>query len=66
MSRYDFGTSMQARLRRLKKTQRQLSASLGYSPSYISMVLSGTYAAPAVREKILTQVTQWEQERRRS
>lgn len=60
MSKYDYGTRVRARLHRLRRTQRQLAAALGYSPSYISMVLSGTYTAPAVRERITRQLESWE------
>lgn len=62
MSKYDYGTRVRARLHRLRKTQKQLAAALGYSPSYICMVLSGAYPAPAVREQITRQLTKWEQE----
>lgn len=61
MSKYDYGTRIRARLHRLRRTQRQLAQTLGYSPSYISMVLSGTYTAPAVREQISRQMEIWEQ-----
>ena len=62
MPRYSYGTTARARLHRLRKTQRQLAAALGYSPSYVSMVLSGTYAAPAVRCRIDRLLARWEQE----
>lgn len=61
MPRYSFGITVRARLYRLRKTQRQLAAALGYSPSYISMILSGSHQAPEIRRLILRQLEQWEQ-----
>ena len=60
MSKYDYATRVRARLHRLGKTQRELAAALGFSPSYISMILSGAYKAPAVRDAIVRQLEQWE------
>ena len=61
MPRYTFGTSVRARLYALRKTQRELAASLGYSPAYISMTLSGKQSSPELRQRILHQLEQWEQ-----
>lgn len=61
MPRYTFGVTVRARLYRLRKTQRQLAAALGYSPSYISMILSGSHRSSELRQKILHQLEQWEQ-----
>lgn len=61
MPRYSYGITIRIRLARLHRTQRQLAAALGYSPSYISMVLSGRYPAPEMRRKIDRQLRQWEQ-----
>lgn len=60
MPRYPYGTTVRVKLRRLGKTQRQLAAALGYSPSYICTVLSGKYPAPEVRRGIDRQLAQWE------
>ena len=60
MSKYDYGTRIRARLHRLGKTQQELARCLGFSPSYISMVLSGTCCAPAVRAQITDQLEKWE------
>lgn len=60
MPRYTFGVTVRARLYRLRKTQRQLAAALGYSPSYISMILSGSHRSPELRRLILRQLEQWE------
>lgn len=61
MPRYSYGTTVRARLYRLHKTQRQLAAALGYSPSYISMILSGKCPSRELRGKIDTQLKRWEQ-----
>lgn len=61
MPRYAFGITVRTRLYRLRKTQRQLAAALGYSPSYISMILSGSHPSPELRRLILQQLDQWEQ-----
>lgn len=63
MPRYPYGVCVRSKLRRLHKTQQELARTLGYSSSYISMILSGRYPAPAVREKIQAQLDLWEQER---
>ena len=60
MPRYDYSTTVRARLHRLGRTQRQLAAALGYSPSYICTILSGRHRAPVIRQKIDRQLRQWE------
>lgn len=62
MPKYPYSISVRARLLRLRRTQKELARTLGYSPSYISMVLANKYAAPNLREKIENQLTQWEAE----
>jgi len=61
LPRYSYGTTVRARLYRLHKTQRQLASVLGYSPSYISMVLSGKYPSEELRRKIDVQLKRWEE-----
>jgi len=61
MPRYSYGVTVRAKLYRLRKTQRQLAAAVGYSPSYISMVLSDRLRAPELRRRIDLQLRQWEQ-----
>lgn len=60
MPRYSYRITVRVRLARMHRTQRQLAAALGYSPSYISMVLAGKYPAPEVRRKIDQQLCLWE------
>ena len=60
MPRYSFGTTVRSRLYRLHKTQKELAAAIGYSPSYISMVLSDAYRSPELHRLILQQLEQWE------
>ena len=62
MTRYTYGVTIQMKLRRLHRTQRQLAAELGYSPSYVSLYLSGKLQNPMLRTKIQEILTQWEQE----
>ena len=62
MPKYSYAITVRARLTRLHRTQRELAAALGYSPSYISMVLSGTYSSPAIRQKISALLQKWEAE----
>lgn len=61
MPRYSYSVTVRARLYRLRRTQRQLAAALGYSPSYISMALSGNRPSPELRKKIDRQLSAWEQ-----
>lgn len=63
MAKYTHSVSIRARLLRLGRTQQDLARTLGYSRSYISMVVSGKYAAPTVRKKIENLLTQWEETR---
>ncbi len=63
MAKYAYPVSVRARLLRLGRTQRELARALGYSRSYISMVLSGKYPAPEVRRKIDGLLEQWEDEK---
>jgi len=51
MARYTYGATIQMKLRRLHRTQRQLAAELGYSPSYVSLYLSGKLQNPAIRSR---------------
>lgn len=60
MPRYAYAITVRCRLARLHRTQRQLAAAIGYSPSYISMVLSGKCPAPHVRAMIDRQIKLWE------
>lgn len=62
MPRYSFGICVRAKLRKLHRTQRELAHSLGYSASYISMVLSGRFPAPDLRRRITDQLNRWGQE----
>ena len=61
MPRYSYGATVSAKLYRLHKTQRQLASALGYSPSYISMILSGKCPSQDLRQKIDSQLKRWEQ-----
>ncbi len=63
MPKYPYSVSVRARLLRLHRTQKELAARLGYSPSYISMVLSGKFHAPKLKTQIEDQLTKWEAER---
>ena len=63
MPKYPYSISIRARLLRLHRSQRELAKQLGYSPSYISMVLSGKFHAPKVKEKIEAQLAKWEESR---
>lgn len=63
MPKYSYAVSVRARLLKLGRTQQEVSRTLGYSPSYISMVLSGRHPAPAIRQKIDQLLAQWEAER---
>ena len=63
MAKYAYPISVRARLLRLGHTQRDVAKALGYSRSYISMVVSGKYPAPEVRKKIEDLILQWEGER---
>lgn len=60
MARYPFPVSVRARLNKLGKTQYQLAAALGYSPSYLSMFLSGKLRNPELRPRITAILAQWE------
>ena len=60
MPKYSYGLSVRIRLHKLRKTQRQLASALGYSPSYISMVLSGGRPAEDLRQRIDRQIRLWE------
>ena len=63
MAKYAYPVSVRARLFRLGRTQRDLAKALGYSHSYISMVVSGKYPAADVRKKINDLIDQWEDEK---
>lgn len=63
MAKYAYPVSVRARLLRLGRTQRDLAQALGYSRSYISMVVSGKYPAPDVRRKIDDLMKRWEDEK---
>lgn len=62
MPKYPYAITVRAKLMRLHRTQRDIAAALGYSPSYISMVLSGAYPSPAIRQKISALLQKWEKE----
>lgn len=62
MAKYAYSVSVRARLLRLGRTQRDLAQALGYSRSYISMVVSGRCPAPDLRKKIDRLMKQWEDE----
>ena len=64
MARYPFSVSVRARLDRLGKPQYQLAAALGYSPSYLSMYLSGKLRNPDLRPRISDQLSRWEADAR--
>ena len=63
MAKYSYPITVRARLLRLRRSQRELAEQLGYSQSYISMVLSQRCAAPKVRQQIEDLLQQWEAER---
>ena len=63
MAKYAYPVSVRARLLRLGRTQRDLAQALGYSRSYISMVVSGKHPAPDVRRKIDDLIKRWEDEK---
>lgn len=60
MPKYPYSVSVRARLLRLGRTQKELAARLGYSPSYISMVLSRKFHAPKLKAQIENQLAEWE------
>ena len=60
MPKYSYPVSVRARLLKLGRTQQDLARALGYSPSYISMVLSGRHPAPAIRQRIADLLEKWE------
>ena len=62
MPKYPFGTSVRARLRKLRRTQRQLAEAVHYSPSYISMLLSGRLHNDLLKQQISAVLTRWEAE----
>lgn len=64
MARYPFSVSVRARLAKLGRPQYQLAAALGYSPSYLSMFLSGKLRNPQLRPRITAILTQWETDAR--
>lgn len=63
MAKYSYPVSVRARLLRLGRTQRDVAMALGYSRSYISMVVSGKCPAPDVRRKIDDLMKRWEDEK---
>ena len=63
MAKYSYPVSIRARLLRLGRTQRDLAQALGYSRSYISIVISGKCPATDVRRKIDNLLKQWEDEK---
>ena len=63
MPKYPYSVSVRARLLRLRRTQKELAKELGYSPSYISMALSGKVHAPLLKDRIDEQLAIWEAER---
>ncbi len=63
MPKYSYAITVRAKLMKLRRTQRDLAHALGYSPSYISMVLSGRCPAPFIRRQITDLLQKWEDER---
>ena len=63
MPKYSYTVSVRARLQKLRRTQREVADALGYSRSYISMVLSGKCQAPAIRQQVAELLQKWEGER---
>ena len=63
MAKYSYPVSVRARLLRLGRTQRDLAQALGYSRSYISIVISGKCPAPDIRKKIDELMKRWEDEK---
>lgn len=61
MPRYSYGITIRVKLRRLRKTQQQLARAVGYSPSYISMFLSGKIHNPELKLRVAEVLTGWEQ-----
>lgn len=62
MPKYSYPITVRAKLMKLRRTQREIADALGYSPSYISMVLSGKHPAPAIRRQITALLQKWEDE----
>ena len=63
MSHYPFSVHVRVRLHAVRKTQKQLAAELGYSPSYLCAYLSGKLPYPPdLRPGIQKVLCRWEAE----
>lgn len=62
MARYPYPARIKAKLHIFGKTQRELAAELGYTPGYISHLLTANCVPQEMREKIEIIFEKWEAE----